>query len=147
MVKLVRACGQLKDSEATDLLKRHIDYIDPEIRYRILLALNASGYRTSDSESLVMMDRLIGEVEQAARKYGITAEQLTNALVEKGMQGLNLHGAKKKEEFVLETMGIEKGVDPRKAARSKRLREIAAEGTGGDDTITKQLNEFDFWDE
>jgi HEAT repeat protein/ATP/ADP translocase len=67
IIKLVRACGQLHDSEATELLVRHIEYAEPEIRYRILLALNASGYRASDIESSAMVSRLRDEAEQAAR--------------------------------------------------------------------------------
>jgi hypothetical protein len=87
------------------------------------------------------------QIQQAAQKHGIPAEELANALIKKGMEGISIDGGRKKEEFILDITGRDKTVDPRKAARSRRLQEIAAEGTGGDDTIIKQLNEFDFWDE
>jgi hypothetical protein len=79
------------------------------------------------------------QIQQAAHKHGIPPEELASKLIEKGMQGINFHGGKKKEEFVLETVGREKGVDPRKAAQSRRLREIADQGVGSDDDLTAQI--------
>jgi len=67
VVRLVRACGQIKGERVIALLKRHLNHPDDDAQYEVLHALQRCGYRAGESEQAEVNRILRGEVEQGAR--------------------------------------------------------------------------------
>ncbi len=64
--RMARICGQIGQPEALDLLRKHIDHQDGEVRYQVLLALRAAGYRAASQDDPEIGARLRQEVEEGA---------------------------------------------------------------------------------
>jgi len=64
--RMARICGQIGLPEAIKLLKKHLDHQDGEVRYQVLAALHAAGYRAALQDNAEIEARLGQEVEQGA---------------------------------------------------------------------------------
>jgi HEAT repeat protein len=65
--RLARICGQIGLPEALDVLKKHLDHQDGEVRYQVLSALQAAGYRAGPQDAPAITARLHQEVEEGAQ--------------------------------------------------------------------------------
>ncbi|MGD8804868.1 MAG: HEAT repeat domain-containing protein [Chloroflexota bacterium] len=64
--RLARICGQIGLPQAMDLLKEHLGHKDGEVRYQVLAALRAAGYRAAAQDAPNISARLHQEVEEGA---------------------------------------------------------------------------------
>lgn len=65
--RMARICGQIGLPEAIEVLKKHLGHENGEVRYQVLSALRAAGYRASSQAEPTITARLRQEVECAAR--------------------------------------------------------------------------------
>lgn len=64
--RMARICGQIGQPEAVGLLKKHLGHRDGEVRYQVLAALRAAGYRAASHDDPLTGARLRQEVEGGA---------------------------------------------------------------------------------
>ncbi len=67
VVRLVRACGQIKGARVIALLKSHIDHPDDDVQFQVLSALNLCGYRAETGDIAEIERVLKDEVKHGLR--------------------------------------------------------------------------------
>lgn len=67
LIRLLRACRQLRGEALVNTLKPHLAHPDCEVRLHLLSALQAAGYRPQGDEAVAIDDLLQREVARATR--------------------------------------------------------------------------------
>jgi HEAT repeat protein len=67
VIRLVRACGEIKGQQVTALLKQHLNHPDDDVQYQVLSALDQCGYRAEGEDIQEIEHTLRGEAAHGLR--------------------------------------------------------------------------------
>lgn len=66
LARLARICGRIPGEEVIPLLQEQLDFPDHSVRYHILQALSACGYRASGNQAATLQHKIKAEIGSAA---------------------------------------------------------------------------------